>query len=201
MRNDDDRGGPGGWSRGPDGAETVREAALRAWLDAETGAGADDPAADAALTALFARLPDEAPSAGFAAATLARFRAESAALAPAPVPAPAAAARRAAALLALLSAATLGLSAGAVTLLPRLAVGGAVATFNAFLAAAWEWIAGGIALWGEAAEWSDLLARLVAVPQVGWTLTGAALAALLAFSLLRRILLHDLDEKGPIHVP
>lgn len=168
------------------------EARLRDWLEAETAG--DESAADAALAGLFAELPAESPSAAFAPAVLARLHRE-------PVPAPLAAGRWAAALLALLSAGTLGLSIAAVTLLPRLAVGGAVATFNAAVAATWEWIASGIALWGRAAEWSELLARIVAVPGIAGSLFAATVAAAVAFSLLRRILSHDSHEKELLYVP
>lgn len=173
-----------------------------AWLEAE--ARDDERTSDAALAMLFAELPLEAPSAGFAAATLARFRVEARAERQAAVAAETApavgAARWAAVFLALLSAGTLGLSAFAVTILPRLELGAAVAVFNSVVAASWEWIASGITLWVRLAEWSDLVARVVAVPGVAWTLFGAAAGAAFAFSLLRRILMHDLHEKESIHV-
>lgn len=169
-----------------------------AWLEAEERG--DEAAADAAMAALFAQIPLESPSPGFAAATMVRVREERAAaprLAEAAAPAPAA--RWAAAVLALLSAATLGLSVAAVEILPRLPVGDAVSTFNRLVAALWKWIASGITLWSEAAEWSELLARVVAVPGVAGSLVAVALAAAIAFSLLRRILLNDLLEKEPIY--
>lgn len=168
------------------------------WRTAESRG--DDAAADAALGALFQELPLEAPRRGFAAATLARVRAESQAVA-----APAASAgertappavRWAAATLALLSLGTLGLSAFVVTVLPRLALSVPVAAFNRAMIATWEWIAVGITFWSRAAEWSALLARALSVPEVGWTLVASALASLVALSLLRRILAH---EKELIH--
>ena len=175
------------------------EERYEAWLEAE--ARGDEIAADAALAALFEGLPLEAPREGFAAATLARVQGELAADAAAPVTAAAPAATRwAAALLALLSTGTLGLSIAAVTLLPRLAVGGVVATFNRIVGAAWEWIASGVALWGEAAEWSGILTRVLALPGVAGSLLVTAVTTLVAFSLLRRILQQDLPEKEPIYV-
>lgn len=167
------------------------------WQTAESRG--DDAAADAAFAALFQELPLEAPRRGFAAATLARVRAESAAVAPsasAVERASPAAVRWAAATLALLSFGTLALSAFVVTVLPRLALSGAVAVFNRAVVATWEWIAAGITLWFQAAEWSALLARAVAVPEVGWALVVSAFASLGALSLLRRILAH---EKELIH--
>jgi len=174
----------------------------RSWRAAE-GRG-EDAAADAALAALVRALPPEAPGPAFARATLARMaerRAEAAAPArvkvpveaPAEVPegATAWAARRAAAILAALSAGTLAAASLAVTVLPRLDLAGGVRAFNAAVAALWGWIAAGVALWVRAAEWSALLARLIAVPGVAWSLLGAALAAALAFYLLLRILAHE----------
>lgn len=180
----------------------IHEERYEAWLEAE--ARGDERISDAALAALFAELPLEAPSPGFASATLARVRAESRAErwaeAGAEAAPPLGAARWAAVVLALLSAGTLGLSAFAVNILPKLELGAAVAVFNSVVAATWEWIASGITLWVRLAEWSDLVARVVAVPGVAWTLLGAAAAAVFAFSLLRRILQHDLQEKETIHV-
>lgn len=166
----------------------------REWRTAE-GRG-DETAADAAFAALFQELPLESPRPGFAAATLARALGERA---PEVVAEPASpsAVRWAAASLALLSLATLALSAFVVNVLPRLALSSAVATFNQALAATWQWIAAGIKLWLQAAEWSSLLARVVAVPEVGGTLVASALASLVALSLLRRILAH---EKEPLYV-
>lgn len=166
----------------------------RSWRTAE-GRG-EDAAADAALAALVRALPPEAPSPGFARATLARMaerRAEAAAPAPAEVPegVTARAARRAAAVLATLSAGTLAAASLAVTVLPRLDLAGGVRAFNTAVAALWGWIAAGVALWLRAAEWSAVLARLIAVPAVAWSLLGAALAAALAFYLLLRILAHE----------
>jgi hypothetical protein len=173
----------------------------QAWREAE--ARGDERTADAALASLFEALPLEAPSEGFAAATLdrvrARMRSELRAEALSPAPAPAGA-RWAAAVLGLLSVGTLGLSILAVRVLPLLEVGGAVAIFNSILGAVGEWIASGIALWGQAAEWSAVLARVVTVPGVAGTLVLAAATAAFALSLLRRILLHDPHEKEPSHV-
>lgn len=171
----------------------------RRWRTAESRG--DDAVADAAFAALFRELPLESPRTGFAAATLARLRVESAAAAVPAAPAVHEAAspvavRWAAATLALLSLGTLALSAFVVNVLPRLAVSGAVAVFNRAVVATWEWIASGITLWLRAAEWSAVLARAVAEPEVGWTLVALALASLSALSLLRRILAH---EKELIH--
>jgi len=168
------------------------------WRTAESRG--DDAGADAAFAALFRELPLEAPRPGFAAATLARVRQE-AVLAAAPAPACAehatpSAVRWAAASLAGLSLATLALSAFVVTVLPRLALSGVVATFNRAVVETWQWIAAGIKLWVQAAEWSAVLARVVAAPEVGWTLIASSLAALAALSLLRRILAH---EKEPLY--
>lgn len=183
-----------------------RDERYQAWREAE--ARGDERTADAALAALFEGLPLEAPSVGFAARTLERYRTELGAEAAAPVAreaaepaaaAPLAGARWAAALLALLSIGTLGLSILAVNVLPDLAVGGAVATFNGVVGAIWTWIASGIALWSRAAEWSAVLARIVTVPGVAGTLLGAAAAAAFALSLLRKILEHDPHGKEPIH--
>ncbi|HSL84730.1 MAG TPA: hypothetical protein VLF66_18290 [Thermoanaerobaculia bacterium] len=184
-------------------SERPTEDLYRSWRAAE-GRG-EDAAADAALAALVRALPPEAPSPGFARATLARMavrRAEAAV--PTWVKAPAVAAdqvtaratRRAAAVLATLSAGTLAAASLAVTVLPRLDLAGGVRAFNAVVAALWGWIAAGVALWLRAAEWSAVLARLIAVPEVAWSLLGAALVASLAFYLLRRILAH---ERTPIH--
>jgi hypothetical protein len=173
------------------------EERYQAWREAE--ARGDERTADAALASLFEALPLEAPSEGFAAATLNRVRSELRAEAVAPAPAPAGA-RWAAAVLGLLSVGTLGLSILAVRVLPLLEVGGAVAIFNSILGAVGEWIASGIALWGQAAEWSAVLARVVTVPGVAGTLVLAAATAAFALSLLRRILLHDPHEKEPSHV-
>lgn len=164
----------------------------RAWRTAESHG--DDAGADAAFAALFRELPLEAPRAGFAAATLARVR--QAAPVVAAQRANPSAVRWAAASLALLSLTTLALSAFVVTVLPRLALSGLVATFNRAVVETWQWIAAGVKLWFEAAEWSALLARVLAVPEVGWTLIGSSLAALAALSLLRRILAH---EKEPLY--
>lgn len=180
------------------------EERYQAWRKAE--ARGDERTADAALAALFEALPLEAPSEGFAAATLdrvkARLRAEdraerAAAAAPGPAPA---SARWAAAVLGLLSAGTLGLSVLALKVLPLLELGGVVATFNIVLGAIGEWVASGIALWGQAAEWSAVLSRIVTVPGVAGALVLAAATAALALTLLRRILLHDPHEKEPSHV-
>jgi hypothetical protein len=176
------------------------EERYQAWREAE--ARGDERTADAALAALFEALPLETPSEGFAAATLARVRAEAGAeraAASAPSPAPAGA-RWAAAVLALLSAGTLGLSVLAVKVLPLLELGGVVAAFNVVLGAIGEWIASGIALWGQAAEWSAVLARIVTVPGVAGALVLSAAAAAFALTLLRRILLHPPHEKEPSHV-
>lgn len=177
----------------------------REWRTAERRG--DDPAADAAFAALFRELPLEAPSPGFGAATLARVRtevwAESEAVAPAAARGerhPVAAARWAVAVLALLSAGTLGLSVFVVSVVPRLALGGAVALFNRVLVATWEWIATGITLWVRAAEWSALLARVVAVPEVSWSLLAAVAASFAAFSLLRRILAHEKEPSYAEHL-
>jgi hypothetical protein len=166
----------------------------RSWRTAESRG--EDAAADAALATLVRALPPEAPSPGFARATLARMavrRAEAAAAVPAALPdeATARATRRAAAVLGLLSAGTLAVASLVVTVLPRLDLAGGVRVFNAAVAALWGWIAAGVALWLRAAEWSALLARLIAVPEVAWSLLGAALVASLAFYLLRRILAHE----------
>jgi hypothetical protein len=174
----------------------------RQWRTAESRG--DDAGADAAFAALFRELPLEAPRPGFAAATLARVRQDAAVWGAEAVPAPQTAMERAtpsavrwaAASLALLSLATLALSAFVVTVLPRLAPSGFVATFNRAVVETWQWIAAGIKLWVQAAEWSALLSRVVAVPEIGWTLVGSSLAALMALSLLRRILAH---EKEPLY--
>lgn len=175
-----------------------RDERYQAWREAE--ARGDERTADAALAALFEGLPLEAPPEGFAARTLERFLTEPRAELGAEAAAPLAGARWAAAVLALLSIGTLGLSILAVDVLPDLAVGGAVATFNSVVGAIWSWIASGIALWSQAAEWSAVLARIVTVPGVTGTLLGAAAAAAFALSLLRKILQHDPHEKEPIHV-
>lgn len=182
----------------------------RRWRAAE--AAEDEAAADAALAALVRAAPLEAPSVGFAARVMAARRAAvpvappaaarafgkpSPAALPAREPAldeappTAAAARWAAAVLALLSAGTLALASAAVTLLPKVELGAGVRAFHALLAVLSGWIAGGVALWLRAAEWSALVARLVAVPEVAWSLLGAALAAALSFYLLQRILAHE----------
>lgn len=166
----------------------------RRWLAAETAG--DEAAADAALAALVRAAPLETPSAGFAARVMAARRAVPAAL-PAYEPAldqappTAAAARWAAAVLALLSAGTLVLASAAVTLLPRIDLGAGVRAFHGLLAVVSGWVAGGVALWLRAAEWSALLARFVAVPEVAWSLLGVALAAALSFYLLQRILARE----------
>lgn len=168
----------------------------RRWQAAEDRG--DEAAADAALTALFQGLPPEAPPPGFARATLARMearlearRAGAAAAAVRERRSSASATRRAAALLGLLSAGTLVLASLAVTVLPRLDLGVAVRAFHGVVAALWGWITAGVSLWLRAAEWSAVLARLVTVPEVAWSLLGAALAAALSFYLLLRILAHE----------
>lgn len=164
----------------------------RSWQTAESRG--DEAAADAALAALVGTLPPEAPPPGFARATLARMalrRAEASASAPVPEAATARAARRAAAVLALLSAGTLSMASLAVTVLPRLELAVGVRVFNGVVAVLWGWIAAGVTLWLRAAEWSGVLARLIAVPEVAWSLLGAALTAALAFYLLHRILAHE----------
>lgn len=153
----------------------------------------DEAAADDALAALFQGLPPEAPPPDFARATLARLEARRVATAAAvrerrPTEK---AARRAAAVLALLSAGTLALASAAVTVLPRLDLGVAVRAFHGVVAVLWSWITAGITLWLRAAEWSAALSRLVAVPEVAWSLLGAALAAALSFYMLLRILAHE----------
>ena len=153
----------------------------RRWLAAETAG--DEAAADAALAALVRAAPLEAPSAGFAARVMAART----------VAAPAAGARWAAAVLALLSAGTLVLASAAVTLLPKLDLGAGVRAFHGLLAVLSGWVAGGVALWLRAAEWSGLVARFVAVPEVAWSLLGAALAAALSFYLLQRILSRETE--------
>jgi hypothetical protein len=158
------------------------------WRAAE--ARGDEAAADAALAALMRAMPLEAPSEGFAAGVMARRSVAPAAL-PAAAPPSAAAARWAAAVLAVLSAGTLALASAAVTLLPRLDLGAGVRAFHGLLAVLTGWIAEGVALWLRAAEWSAIMARLVAVPEVAWTLLAAALAAALSFYLLQRILAHE----------
>jgi hypothetical protein len=167
----------------------------RSWRAAE--AGGDEAAADAALAALVRALPLEAPSPGFAARVMTARRAAAPAALPAlaalrdPAPPTAAAARWAAAVLALLSAGTLALASAAVTLLPRLDLGAGVRAFHGLLAVLSGWFAEGVALWLRAAEWSALVARLVAVPEVAWSLLAAALAAALSFYLLQRILANE----------
>jgi len=180
----------------------------RRWLAAETAG--DEAAADAALAALVRVAPLEAPSAGFAARVMAARTVAAPAAAPAlgeafpaavpalqPVlgqaPPTAAGARWAAAVLALLSAGTLVLASAAVTLLPKLDLGAGVRAFHGLLAVLSGWVAGGVALWLRAAEWSGLVARFVAVPEVAWSLLGAALAAALSFYLLQRILSRETE--------
>lgn len=162
----------------------------RSWQTAESRG--DEAAADAALAALVRALPPEAPSPGFARATLTRMEARRfTAAAAAQERSTASAARRAAAVLALLSAGTLALASFVVTALPRLDVAVGVRAFHGVVSALWGWIAAGVAAWLRAAEWSAVLARLIAVPEVAWSLLGAALVAALSFYLLLRILAHE----------
>jgi hypothetical protein len=178
--------------------ERAIEELHRRWRAAE--ARGDEAAADAALAAMVRGLPLEAPSPGFAARVLARRAvspAAAGAAAPARTPAfdeaapTAAAARWAAAVLALLAAGTLGLASAVVTLLPKLDLGAGVRGFNGLVVMLWGWIADGVGLWLRAAEWSALVARVVAVPEVAWSLLAAALAAALSFYLLQRILANE----------
>jgi len=155
--------------------ERAIEELYRRWRAAE--ARGDEAAADAALAAMVRGLPLEAPSPGFAARVLARR-----AVSPS---------RWAAAVLALLAAGTLGLASAVVTLLPKLDLGAGVRGFNGLVVMLWGWIADGVGLWLRAAEWSALVARVVAVPEVAWSLLGAALAAALSFYLLQRILANE----------
>lgn len=174
----------------------------RHWRAAESRG--DEAAADDALAALFQGLPPEAPTPGFARATLARVAARPEARREAVAVATAVrerrptekAARRAAAFLGLLSAGTLALASAAVTVLPRLDLAVGVRAFHEVVAAVSGWIAAGLTLWLRAAEWSAFLGRLVTVPEVAWSLLGAALTAALSFYLLLRILSY---ERIPIH--
>lgn len=172
----------------------------RHWRAAESRG--DEAAADDALTVLFQGLPPEAPQPGFTRATLTRMesrlearRGATATVARERRPTERAA-RRAAAVLALLSAGTLALASAVVTVLPRIDLAVGVRVFHAVVAALGGWIAAGVTLWLRAAEWSALLGRLVTVPEVAWSLLGAALTAALSFYFLLRILSH---ERIPIH--
>lgn len=155
----------------------------RSWRAAE--AKGDEGGADAAFGALFAGLPLEAPSSGFASRVLAAARLRNRR---GEAMSRAAAGRLAAALLALMSLGTFLLASLVVSSLPRLDFGAGVRAFTRGLSLTWEWIASGLAFWGRLADWSALVARLVVVPAVGASLLASALAAAIAFVLLRRLL-------------
>ncbi len=152
----------------------------RAWRTAERRD--EERSADEAFAALFAGLPLEAPPAGFSGRVLALARARAGF-----VPA-ASRARLAAALLALMSLGTLTLASLVVSSLPRLDFGVGVRAFARLLTFTWEWIASGMAFWDRMAGWGAVVAHLVDVPAVAASLLAGALAAALAFVLLRRLL-------------
>ena len=174
---------------------------IRSWIDAEGRDEAD--AADAALEALFQGLPDEAPSAGFAARTMARA-AEAGVLAPAPAPSRAPSrerprapepvsvgARLAAVWLALMSLGTLAAASYVVTALPRIDFGLGLRGFTRLLSEAWQWLATGLVFWGRLAEIGSMVSKVVEVPQVAAILLASLIVAAAAFRLLRAILAEE----------
>jgi len=164
----------------------------RDWQSAEDEGAAD--AADAALLALFRALPDEAPSAGFAARTMARAAGtgvlRSAASAPAPALA-SAAMRRAVAWLALLSLGTLAAASYMVTALPRIDFGLGLRGFTRLLSEGWQWLASGLVFWQRLAEIGSLVSKVIAVPQVAAILLASLLLAAAAFRALQGILAEE----------
>ncbi len=162
-------------------SDELYRAFYRSWRAAEREA--DESGADAAFAALFGGLPLEAPPKGFAARVLAATRDRRGEALSQP-----AAGRLAAALLALMSLGTFLLASLVVSSLPRLDFGAGVRVFARGLGLTWEWIASGLAFWERLADWSALVARLVVVPAVGASLLASALAAAVAFVLLRRLL-------------
>ena len=161
----------------------------RDWLDAEERGEAD--AADAALLALFRELPDEGPSPGFAARTMARA-AEAGVLRTAAAPVPASGGvRLAAAWLALMSLGTLAAASYLVTALPRIDFGLGLRGFTRLLSEAWQWLATGLVFWQRLAEIGTLVSKVVEVPQVAAILLASLVVAAAAFRLLQAILAEE----------
>jgi len=161
----------------------------RDWLDAEERG--EESAGDAALLALFQELPDEGPSPGFAARTMARA-AEAGVLSTAPASVPASdGVRLAAAWLALMSLGTLAAASYLVTALPRIDFGLGLRGFTRLLSEAWQWLATGLVFWQRLAEIGTLVSKVVEVPQVAAILLASLVVAAAAFRLLQAILAEE----------
>lgn len=169
----------------------------RAWLDAEAGDNA--AAAEAALGALFAALPLEAPGADFAAGVLARLELAGATAAalpalPARRPIHSAAERLAAAWLAAMSLGTLVLASLTVTVLPRVGLTDGLRAMSRLVAETWQWIGAGLLLWERMAEAGRLVAKIIQVPEIAALMLLSLLTAAAAFRLLHDILVPDRNQ-------
>ncbi len=173
--------------------ETMRDPidkVLGDWLEAERCGEAE--AADAALASLFQGLPGEKPSPGFAEGVLARAR-EAGALAHGAAASTdrsrvSMAARLAAVWLAAMSLAALMASSYLVSALPRLDLGLGIHWLVRAVSESWQWLASGVVLWRQLAEYGRLMTKVVEVPEVSALLLVSLVISIVAFRLLQAIL-------------
>jgi|CXWL01.1.fsa_nt_gi hypothetical protein len=162
---------------------------FRDWQRAER---VDDPAAEAAFSALFAGLPLESPRAGFAARVIARAEL----VQPLPLPVPSSTAGRwTAVFLAFASFASLLL---ARWLLAQWPAGGASSGVNTavrggtdLMAELGTWLAGGLAFWQRLADFGSWVSRIIQTPEVAISLLASTLVAAAAFRGLQQLLAHE----------
>jgi hypothetical protein len=156
---------------------------LSAWLVAE--ASRSEELAEAALTSLLQRLPDDGPSAAFAERVLERVRSE----------------REPSRSLVwawrLTVAACLVLVAGSVVVLPAvffalpLSIGSVVSFFaDAFVVAA-GWLGRGLMLWQALIAFAEKVALVVATPQAGTAVFLSVAIGIAAFRLLFGLTMQD----------